>query len=99
MLTQGFIQGTPRGTGINEDFSKGIDARVFPNPAKSQVTVSCKKAPISIEIIDLQGCKLYTKQNPQQMETLDVEHLQKGIYLLRILFEGNIPITKRIIKN
>jgi len=99
VLSQGFIQGSSQGTDINENFIKSVDARIFPNPAKNQITVSCKKAPAIIEIIDLQGRKLYTKQNPQQTEILYVENLKRGIYLLRLIFEGNIPITKRIVKS
>ena len=98
-LSQGFIQGSPQGIGINEDFIKNVDISIFPNPTKNQITVSCKKAPVIIEIIDLQGRKLYTKQYPQQTEILNVENLQRGIYLLRMVFKGNIPITKRIVKN
>ena len=99
VLSQGFIQGSPQGIGINEDIIKNTDVRIFPNPAQNQITVSSKKAPMKIEIIDLQGRKLYTNQYPQQTEKLNVENLQKGIYLLHLIFEGNIPITNRIVKN
>ncbi len=99
ILSQGFIQGTPQEIGINEDFIKNVDIHIFPNPTKNQITVSCKKTPVIIEIIDLQGRKLYTKQNPQQTEMLNLENLQRGIYFLHLVFEGNIPITNRIVKN
>jgi hypothetical protein len=98
-LTQGFFQGTPEGIGINEDFVQNANVRIFPNPARSRMTVNCDLQAETIEIIDLQGRVLFTKQCPQQKETLNVEHLQSGIYLLRLVFEGTIPITKRIVKN
>jgi hypothetical protein len=98
-LTQGFFQGTPEGIGINEDFVQNANVRIFPNPGRSQMTVNCDIQAETIEIIDLQGRVLFLKQCPQQKETLNIENLQQGIYLLRLVFEGNIPITKRIIKN
>ena len=31
-LTEGFIQGSPRGTGIDEDHNKDLGVRIYPNP-------------------------------------------------------------------
>ena len=98
-ISQGFIQGAPEGTDINEDFLKEVNIRIFPNPTKGQMIVSCEKTPEYIELIDLHGQLVFTIQKPGNSEILSIESLQSGIYLIRIIFEGNIPITKRIIKN
>ncbi len=97
-LTQGFLQGKTQGTGINTNFVSRFNISIFPNPASDDITVSFNKKAVSIEIFDLNGRKFYTLKNPQKTETLDLKSFNKGIYMLRVVFEGNIPITKHIIK-
>jgi len=98
-LTQGFFQGSPKGTDINETFIKNVNFRVFPNPTKGTITVSYNINPEYIEVVDLQGRLIITIQSPQESKILNIETLQNGIYLLRLVFEDNIPIVKQIIKN
>jgi len=98
-ISQGFFQGAPEGTDMNEDFLKEVNIRIFPNPTKGFLTVSCEKTPAYIEVIDLHGQLVFTIQKPNKSEVLNIENLQSGIYLLRLIFEGNIPTTKRIVKN
>lgn len=99
MLTQGFFQGSPAGTDIHENYFTKVDVNIFPNPTKSELNINCNLLPKHICILDLQGRKILDLQKPSRSEKLNIENLQKGIYLLRILFEGNTPVAKRIIKN
>ena len=98
-LSQGFIQGTPEETDIYEDFLEAVNIKIFPNPSKGQMTLNCEIKPEYIEVIDLHGQVIFTIQNPEKSVILNIENLKSGIYLLKIIFEGNVPITKRIIKN
>jgi hypothetical protein len=98
-ITQGFFQGTADNANNIEDFIKSANIRIYPNPARSQLTVKCDIAPEYIRIIDMQGRELLSFQNPQQIQTLDIENLVRGIYILRIVFEGNIQTSKQIVKN
>lgn len=98
-LTQGFFQGDLEETDIDEKFIKNANVRVFPNPTKGIITVSFERTPKHIEVIDMQGSRLFEIHNLQQAAKLNIGNLQNGIYLLRLVFESNIPITKRIVKN
>ena len=98
-LTQGFFQGSQEGTNIEETFIKNANVRVFPNPTKGQININYEETPKYIEVIDMHGHSLFVIQNSQKTAKLNIGNLQNGVYLLRLVFEGNIPIIKRIVKN
>ncbi len=99
LLSEGFLQGPENGTGIKEDMATNGQIVIYPNPSRSCITVSCKSDPIKISILDLQGRTLSQTQNPGKTTTLNIENLMSGLYLIRVTFKNNIPVTNRIIKN
>ncbi len=72
---------------------------VYPNPASRQLVVSNRDHLLeALEIYDTSG-KMISKipLDNSFRQLIDIEHLEAGQYLLRILV-GNSWITKRIIK-
>jgi len=59
--------------------------RVFPNPARSLVTVQADERILSLEILDLQGRKVYSE--PTRSDRVDVElvGLASGTYLIHVV--------------
>ena len=98
-LTQGFFQGTSEGANSIKEIINNVNVRIYPNPTKSQLTVSCEKKPEHIQIIDLHGREVFSLRNPAQTETLNIKNLKPGIYLLSIVFKENFQTIKQIVKN
>ncbi len=99
LLSEGFLQGQENGTGIKEGQATYGQIVIYPNPSHGSITVSCKNSPVKITILDLRGRTLSQTQNPGKTTTLNIENLMSGLYLIRVTFKNNIPVTNRIIKN
>ena len=76
--------------------------KVFPNPAKSKVTILVENsgAKISASLYDLQGKRILAEENQQQPGKidLDVSQVQAGIYLLRIVSGNTAEVRKLVIE-
>ena len=59
-------------------------ARLYPNPATNELTISAPERITSIAISNLLGQTLYTHEYNSQQVQIDVANLPKGMYLVRI---------------
>lgn len=66
---------------------------IFPNPVVSTLHLSCEQTPTAIQLFDLTGQLLYETQ----LNTLDLNELPTGIYLLQVDF-GSWKALRRIVK-
>ncbi|EAZ96883.1 peptidase S8 and S53, subtilisin, kexin, sedolisin [Flavobacteria bacterium BAL38] len=74
---------------------------VFPNPAKGTVNIDLAGAvtgDTTYELFDVQGRKVVTKVSSNNFETLNVENLSDGIYMLSIQ-NGSTKTTKKVVIN
>lgn len=74
---------------------------VYPNPSKGILNVKHNGTPdgnTNLVLYDMQGRNMMAKQNISTSETLDIEHLQSGVYLLSIE-NGTQKTTKKIVLN
>lgn len=71
---------------------------VFPNPVKNILNISAKYSIVHIKLTDMQGKTILNKNIKKSINTdnfeLDLNFLEKGVYLLEINHES----TKKIIK-
>lgn len=108
----GFVVGSygmiyKNATGINEglsteDFIKKQNIKVYPNPAKNQITVSFEDMPLQnfeIEITNLLGKKVFA-QKYSITDTIEInsEILSSGIYFLTVKNQRQKE-TKKIVIN
>lgn len=80
--------------GIN-DSSKEQDFTVYPNPASERVFIKGEKV-TDVEMYSIDGKKLNIEMNTDQ--SLNVSHLIKGVYLLKIKIKNQWTTKKLIIK-
>ncbi len=73
-----------------------VNFEIYPNPAKDKITILSNHKLESYSIIDLQG-KTVLKQDFSTNE-IDVNNLQDGMYVLKIISNNQI-IAKKFIKN
>lgn len=81
-------------TGLNE-VTHEIEATIYPNPASSLLHVDAGNHKISLlTVYDLAGKEVLQSQT----STVDVEGLNNGLYILRMITEDGIA-TSRFLKN
>ncbi len=75
--------------------------KVYPNPAKGIVNIDLAgtvTGETTYELFDVQGRKVVSKVSSNSIETLNVENLSDGIYMLSIQ-NGSAKTTKRVVIN
>ncbi len=85
-------------TGIER--TPGQSFRIFPNPAGSHIIIQLQNEPgnASIEIFGVDGQMISRKLAGAMTETLNIGHLQPGVYILRLITDDGI-VSKKLLKN
>jgi hypothetical protein len=74
--------------------------QVYPNPAKGIVNIDLGNitGDTTYELFDVQGRKVISKVSSSNFETLNVENLSEGIYMLTVQ-NGSAKTTKKLVIN
>lgn len=81
---------------LGTTYLENDELSLFPNPAKTDFTLTTKNATGTVELIDLTGRQVMTKQIVSQSTTLNIENLTNGIYTVRYVDGSSIVSTKLI---
>ena len=93
------------GTSNIEEIIRNSVVNIFPNPTSANFTISFeleKSCNMKIVLCDILGQELVEVCNGFTSEglfirTFNTEHLAKGVYFLKILFDGNIVVEKVVV--
>jgi hypothetical protein len=86
--------------GINEFGKAGLEARVFPNPVGSMLTVELNNSSAKfIEVTDLSGRLILSKSGDSQAMDLDVSSLADGVYYIKLRSDDMTEIFKIVKAN
>lgn len=80
---------------INSELIGKKSSVIYPNPAKGIVNIQSTEEIKSVEIYSLSGQKILTSFSGQ----VDVSHLSKGIYIVKIQLQNGKTETHKLIKN
>lgn len=83
-------------TSVSTTFSESNRLEVFPNPTKSTLFLYSSEPIQGVEICNLSG-KLVMKTKETEGKSIDVNHLQNGMYFLKFSVDNRV-IVKKIIK-
>ncbi len=75
-------------------------AAIYPNPATNEVTVSFELTGTEnglIEIFDLTGKLILSKQSSSNQTNIDVSSFVQGVYMIRIAVNGEARYTERLV--
>lgn len=78
----------------NNEISKEPHISIFPNPASSSINIETELEISKIEIFNVQG-ELVKTANTKNISILD---LASGMYFVKIIFEDNSILIKKLIK-
>ncbi len=79
---------------IDSDLLAKNSTVIYPNPATDVVNIESKENLTSVEIIGLSGQKLLNSNSKK----INVSHLNKGIYIVKILLQNGKTETHKLIK-
>jgi subtilisin-like proprotein convertase family protein len=86
---------------LNANINTFNALKIYPNPAKDFVTIDLAgsvNGETTYELFDVQGRKVISKVSSSDLETLNVENLSDGIYMLT-LQNGSNKTTKKVVIN
>jgi len=81
-------------TGLHDNFVSKI--KVYPNPTSDKLFVECEKFS-TITLYDMLG-KEVLNQNLSEKSEININHLPKGIYNVRIISENKVVGNSKIVK-
>jgi hypothetical protein len=97
-----YILKTPYETAGVTDFSKNNSFKIYPNPTangKFNLQFDTKDTGgLSIEILNLNGKKLFAKSVLKKNNTFNISNISKGIYFVKLLKEGKMVASRKLIK-
>ncbi len=86
-------------TGIHDNKTNNIS--IYPNPTEDfvYITLISYTGKTAVEIYDLTGKIIYNEVYiNEQYHTINVEHIQPGLYLIKLIKDGSINTQKILIK-
>ncbi len=100
-LTQGFQQGDLVVSTLARDVFGDLNIRVFPNPARDLVTLSVDtelQDKVDYMLFSMDG-RLIDRQAVKDRETgIPFEHLERGVYFIRVMRGFHLLATFRVVK-
>ncbi|MBO4738459.1 MAG: leucine-rich repeat domain-containing protein, partial [Bacteroidales bacterium] len=71
-------------TGIQDGMAANNAVRIYPNPAKNQITISGLEQPTAIQIVNAMGQTIKRFNNISESIVINIQDLSKGMYFVRI---------------
>jgi xyloglucan-specific exo-beta-1,4-glucanase len=81
---------------IDSDIPTKNSVILFPNPTKDTFTISTEKNIQKIDIYAMSGQRLISHSSTSK--TLNVSHLNPGVYIVKILFENGETVSEKLIR-
>jgi hypothetical protein len=75
-----------------------VSIDIYPNPAGDFLYIRSDREIVSLNIYDLQGRKLITVNGGDNLCEIDIRHLVKGAYIVKVFTEDGSR-TEKIIKD
>lgn len=83
-------------TGNEENISKN-EISIYPNPFEKEFSINIDQES-NLEIFDIKGSLIFQKNNISKKQTIQVNSLEKGVYLLQLNTGNDKTMRKLIIK-
>jgi hypothetical protein len=71
--------------------------KVYPNPATNDLNIDYDKAPYNVLLFNSVGVLVQSEVAENPSHKINVGHLNKGLFLIRIQDNENNTVTKKVI--
>lgn len=79
---------------------KSIEASVFPNPFKNEITVSIETGKADhIRLISTEGRVVFTSDISEGSLSFQTENIETGMYIVQLTYQSDIVFTQKLIKH
>ena len=73
--------------------------KIYPNPAVNAITIDLYSIDnSSVDIYDINGRKMFTQKLSDSSNTINIDHLASGMYLIKVTSEQGTA-TSKVVKN
>jgi C1A family cysteine protease len=73
--------------------------KIYPNPTNDKLNIVLPDdGPVTIQIINISGIKIYETETGESLETIDVSKFPAGIYTIKLIFNHIVIIKKVVIR-
>ena len=95
-----FVDGMDYTSALTNPNAQNISLQLYPNPTKDEINITLDQSIKikQIDIFDQAGRKVETHTLLSSTHTLSLNHLQKGVYTLKITTDNSI-LTEQIVLN
>jgi uncharacterized repeat protein (TIGR01451 family) len=80
-----------------QDINSLLEISVFPNPTADEINIFSGNQIDEIQVLDITGKVIFSKESDRFNEIIDLSHLAKGVYLIQVRSEAKIS-TLKIVK-
>ncbi|MBL4651898.1 MAG: choice-of-anchor B family protein [Flavobacteriales bacterium] len=95
-----YVLDVTNATGISNNEDNSFNVIVFPNPASESVIISTKDYKnASYQIVNINGQMVKSGNLLNSIETIQLNAIPNGTYLIEISAENNKTITKKLVKS
>lgn len=91
--------------GIEEEelIIKNLELKIFPNPTSDNINLSMQENPrddLQLEVYNISGQLVLEKHIPafEKEHRVDVQYLQSGVYLVKLVSENQVVYSGKIVK-
>ncbi len=84
--------------GIDDVELDFVEAKIYPNPATSNLNIEAEDNIMQIELFDVLGKKVFSKMSNQKNINIDISPLKEGLYILKLQTKKGIG-TYKVVKN
>jgi hypothetical protein len=83
-------------TGIETHSMNNYTVSCFPNPVSENLTLTMEGKAKEIMIYDILGNVVYKANDPLSVTKINTELFNNGIYFIKVIFDNNTVVTKKI---
>lgn len=80
---------------LNKAINKQVSMDIFPNPSRDYVTIKSSEAIEKIDVFNAVGTKILSTSDLK----IDVSNFSNGLYLMNIILDSGVTVSKKIIKD
>jgi hypothetical protein len=81
-----------------KEHASNTERKIFPNPARSQFTITNTEH-ADIRLYNIVGQEVFSTYSKEENTVINIDFLPQGLYVLKVVKEGNSSVHKVVVKD